>query len=94
MTLEQRISRLERIVALLKAVDAVDFRLLCSRCHSQHAQFRELKPELLPYWFKVAMRLRDYIPPDSEPMPIPAKSKSKKPAPQLELIWVNHSPNS
>ena len=71
-----------------------DFRLLCSRCHSQHAQFRELKPDILPYWFKISMRLRDYVPPEPDPLPPPSKYKSKKSSPQLELIWLNHSPNS
>lgn len=71
-----------------------DFDLLCSGCHFKHAQFRELKNERLPYWFVVAMRIRDYVPSEPDPMPLPSKSKSKKPSPQLEMIWLNRSPNS
>jgi hypothetical protein len=71
-----------------------DFYLFCSGCHFKHAQFRELKTERIPYWFKVAMRIRDYVPTEPDPLPLPSKSKSKKPSPQLEMIWLNRSPNS
>jgi hypothetical protein len=64
-----------------------DFTILCSGCHFQHAQFRELKHELLPYWFKVAMRLRDYVWPEPDPVPFPLpKQRKTKFNPQLDLL--------
>lgn len=65
--------------------EASDFTLLCSACHFQHSKFRELKPERLPYWFTIAMKLRDYVPPKPEPLPQP-KSKPHKVNQQMELL--------
>lgn len=58
-----------------------DFTMICSGCHFQHAQFRELKPERLPYWFIVAQRIRDFITRPPAPPSIPKKFNR-----QLQLI--------
>lgn len=51
----------------------------------QHAQFRELKPELLPYWFIVAQRFRDYVLLYPEPPAIP-KQRARKQNTQIQLL--------
>ena len=62
-----------------------DFVQLCPACHTQHSHFRELKPELLPYWAIIAMRLRDFIPPAWQPPPVKIKPVPKPDA-QILLL--------
>lgn len=43
-------------------VTDADFKHLCARCYEMAIQDRETNGPI-PYWYTIAMRFRDYVPP-------------------------------